>query len=97
MKTITSKQLSDKDNHTSCECGNKTIYEYSWSSDDGETICPKCMVAWQEDQIKALKELLYELSPLNKNKTAKAINQKYADFMGVDLEYFEDMNIDYSN
>ena len=62
METITSKHLKDKDNHTTCECGNKTIYEYVWTDHNGESnSCPICMVSWQSSQIKALKELVYEL------------------------------------
>jgi hypothetical protein len=86
----------EKDNHTTCECGNKTIYDYSWSNDDGETSCPLCMVAWQGEQITGLKKLLYELSSKSKDETAAHINQLYAEIMGVDMEYFTDMELDYS-
>lgn len=80
MSTITSKHLKDNDNHITCDCGNKTIYEYMWSDLNGEsTSCPLCMVNWQLSQIKALKELLYELSSKSKEETSNAINQKYAE------------------
>lgn len=96
METVTSKKLRDKDNHTICECGNKTIYEYAWDNQDGETSCPKCMVDWQWEQIDALRKLIYEISSKSKEETSKAINTKYAEIMGVDMEYFEDHGIDYS-
>ena len=96
MDTITSKHLKDKDNHTTCECGNKTIYEYMWSDHNGESnSCPICMVSWQSSQIKALKELVYELSSKSKDETSKAINQKYAELQGCDVDDFID-DIDYS-
>ena len=96
METITSKHLKDKDNHTSCECGNKTIYEYMWSDVNGESqSCPTCMVEWQSSQIKAMKELLYELSSKNKEETASAINKKYAELMMCEVEDFID-DVDYS-
>jgi len=79
MENITTNDLKDEGNHTSCECGNITIYEYSWGNDDGNTSCPSCMVEWQRNQIKALKELLYELSSKTKEETAEAINKKYAE------------------
>ena len=96
MEKITSEHLLNEDNHTSCECGNTTVYDYSWNNDDGDTSCPLCMVDWQSEQIKALKELLFELSSKSKKETAKSINQKYADFMLVDLEYFKDKGLDFS-
>ena len=96
MNTITSKHLKDKDNHTTCECGNKTIYEYMWSDHNGESnSCPLCMVSWQSSQIKALKELVYELSSKSKEETSKAINKKYAEIQGCEVEDFID-DIDYS-
>lgn len=96
METITSKHLKDKDNHTTCECGNKTIYEYVWTDHNGESnSCPICMVSWQFSQIKALKELLYELSAKSKEETSKAINQKYAELQGCDVDDFIE-DIDYS-
>src|SRR5690606_41948669 len=78
-----------------CECGNKTIYEYAWDNQDGQTSCPACMVAWQWEQIDALRKLIYELSPKSKEETTKAINGKYAEIMGDDMEYFEDEGLDY--
>lgn len=96
METITSKILRDKENQTGCECGNKTIHEYSWSNDDGQTICPLCMVAWQCEQIRGLKKLVFELSSKSKEETATAINELYAKILGVDMEYFEDQGFDYS-
>lgn len=96
MKTITSKHLKDKDNHTSCECGNKTIHEYMWTDVNGDSqSCPLCMVEWQGSQIKALKELIYELSSKSKDETAKAINQKYAELMMCEVDDFID-DVDYS-
>lgn len=87
MKKVKSAQLKDKDNHTSCECGNKTIYEYVWTDVNGESqSCPLCMVNWQSLQIKAMKELLYQLSHKSKEETAQAINQKYAEIMLCELE-----------
>jgi len=97
MLEITSKHLRDKDNHTSCECGNKTIYEYMWTDSNGDSqSCPICMVEWQGSQIKALKKLLYELSSKSQEETAKAINGTYAKLMGCDMEYLTDNDIDYS-
>lgn len=96
METITSKHLKDKDNHTGCECGNKTIYEYMWTDANRESqSCPLCMVEWQSSQIKAMKELLYELSSKSKDETAKAISQKYAELMMCEVDDFID-DIDYS-
>ncbi len=96
MEKITSKHLKDKDNHTTCECGNKTIYEYMWLDHSGESnSCPLCMVEWQTSQINALKELIYELSSKSKEETSKAINQKYADLQGCSIDDFI-RDIDYS-
>lgn len=94
-KTITSEHLADDANHTQCECGNQTIGKYSWSNDSGQS-CPLCMVSWQLGQIKAMKELVYNLSPKNKEETAKEINKKYAKLLGCDLEWFESQGIDFS-
>lgn len=97
METIKSKHLKDKDNHTSCECGNKTIYEYVWADYRGESqSCPLCMVEWQSSQIKALKELVYELSSKSKEETSKAINKKYAELMMCEVDDFID-DIDHSS
>lgn len=96
MKIITSKYLSDKNNHTTCECGNKTIYDYSWSSDNGSVSCPSCMVAWQSQQIRAMKELVYKISSKSKEETATDINKMYAKIMDVDMEYLIDMDYDFS-
>jgi len=75
---------------------NKTIYEYMWSDHNGESnSCPLCMVSWQSSQIKALKELVYELSSKSKEETSKAINKKYAEIQGCEVEDFID-DIDYS-
>lgn len=96
MGNITSKDLRSKDNHVNCECGNTTIYEYSWSDHNGEyQNCPTCMVEWQSSQVKILKELLYKLSKESKETTSQLINEKYAKLMGIDVEDFED-DIDYS-
>lgn len=96
MENVTSKDLRDKDNHVECECGNKTIHEYNWPDQSGEcNNCPVCMVDWQTSQIKILKELIYELSPESKEKTAALINEKYAKMIGIAVEDFED-EIDYS-
>jgi len=74
METITSEHLSNKDNHTGCECGNQTIYDYVWSAnDDGSQSCPLCMVSWQSEQIKAMKELIYK--PLVQYPTVKKYMQ----------------------
>lgn len=40
---ISKKNLLDESNHVQCECGNTTISEYSWESDDGIKYCPMCM------------------------------------------------------
>lgn len=96
METITSKILRKKENQTECECGNKTIYQYSWSNGDGQTICPLCMDAWRGDQIIGLKKLVYELSSKSKEETAAKINEMYAHIMGVDMEHLNDMEFDYS-
>lgn len=53
------------------------------------------MVEWQGSQIKALKELIYELSSKSKDETAKAINQKYAELMMCEVDDFID-DVDYS-
>src|SRR5688572_914606 len=91
METIiTSEHLSDSENHINCECGNKTIHEYSWSDENGATSCPTCMVEWQSSQIKAMKELLYDLSSKSKEETALAINKKYARLMGIEISDFDD-------
>lgn len=96
MEKITRKHLSDKNNHVGCECGNLTIYEYSWSDWNGEyNNCPSCMVEWQSQQIKAMKTLVYELSTKSKEETSKLINSKYAEIMGVHVCDFED-DIDFS-
>lgn len=96
MSEITSKNLTNKANHTTCECGNITIHEYSWCDDNDCKSCPLCMVEWQSEQIKAMKELVYELSSKSKDETAVEINKKYAEFMIVDLEYLNDNDIDFS-
>ena len=96
MKNITSKYLKDKDNHTTCECGNKTIYEYSWDNHNGDsTSCPLCMVSWQADQIKGLKELVHEISPLSTTRTSALMNEKYAKVAGVSVEDLDE-DFDYS-
>lgn len=95
-KTITSEHLSDDANHTTCECGNETIYEYVWSDDDGNQSCPLCMTDWQSSQIKAMKKLVYELSSFDKETTALQIKKKYAEIMGCDVEYIENMETDCS-
>lgn len=97
MKIITSNYLSDKNNHTTCECGNKTIYDYSWISDNGSVSCPSCMAAWQGQQIRAMKELVYEVSSKSNEETAEMINKRYAKIMDVDMEYFTDMEYDFSD
>lgn len=53
------------------------------------------MVEWQSSQIKAMKELLYELSSKSKKETANAINQKYAELMMCEVDDFID-EVDYS-
>jgi hypothetical protein len=53
------------------------------------------MVEWQSSQIKALKEMIYELSSKSKEETANAINQKYAELMCCEVEDFID-DVDYS-
>lgn len=93
---ISAEHLTDKANHTECECGNKTIYDYSWSDpNSGCQSCPVCMVDWQASQIKALKELIYEISKLNESETSKSINEKYASLMGISIDDFDD-DVDYS-
>ena len=94
-ETITSEHLSDDANHTQCECGNQTIYEYVWSDDNGCNSCPHCMVDWQSQQINKMKELIYELSPKSKEETAKLINKKYAKIMGIEIGDFSD-DMDFS-
>lgn len=84
-KQITSEHLCDSENHTTCECGNKTIHEYSWSSNDGLESCPTCMVEWQSQQIQELKKLLYKLSSKNHELTALEIKQMYASMYGIDV------------
>jgi uncharacterized Zn finger protein (UPF0148 family) len=95
-ETITPEALADPDNLTECECGNTTHYEYSASTDSGEVSCPVCMMSWQGQQIEAMKILVYELSPKSREETARMINEKYAKIMGVDMEYMESMEYDYS-
>ena len=96
METITSAHLQDQGNHTQCECGNATIHEYAWTDVSGDTqSCPLCMVEWQGDQIRALKQLVFELLSKSKAETANAINAKYAELMGCDVEDFIE-DIDYS-
>ena len=90
MKTIKAEHLINEDNHVNCECGNVTIDNYSWSSSDGSTSCPICMVNWQSEQIKAMKQLIYSLSPLRKEEVDRHINKKYAEMMGVRLSDFDD-------
>lgn len=93
---VTSADLINEDNHTSCECGNKTIYQYVfWSDDHDCQSCPLCMVSWQQAQIKAMKELIYALSPKTKEETALEINKKYAEIMVIDIEDFDE-DMDYS-
>lgn len=93
---ISTEHLTDDSNHRECECGNKTINEYSWEDpESGCVSCPQCMVDWQSSQIKALKKLIYEKSVFNDADTARFINEKYANLMGVSIEDFDD-EMDYS-
>jgi len=95
--TITVETLTDLDNHTTCECGNKTIYEYVWTDPNGDSeSCPLCMVAWMGMQIDAMKELIYQQSMLSPENTAIVINQKYAEIMGTDMEYLMYHELDFS-
>lgn len=93
MSEITSEHLTDKDNHVECQCGNITTFEYGWTNIEGEWSCPLCMVDWLGSQVKAMKQLLYALSPKSKEETALEINKKYAEIMTIDVEDFdEDMD-----
>lgn len=93
---ITDRILRDRNEQVHCECGNVTIYAYAWSNDDGEYSCPKCMVAYLTQQIKAMRAVVYELSPKSPEVTAAYINAAHARELGVTTEDLKTANLDFS-